>query len=152
MCACMLSCVQLFVTPWTVAHQAPLSMGFSRHEYQSGLPCPLPEDLSDPGIKPASLMSPALTGRFFTTSSTWEVQGLPILCQVSPNKNIERGHSCGKYKLQPSVVFTIRNQVLQSETHYFAIWMLYRYRQATLFLFLLGFILVIVLFPLGIQF
>ena len=50
------------------------------------------------------------------------------------------------------MVFTIRNQVLQSETHYFAIWMLYRYRQATLFLFLLGFILVIVLFPLGIQF
>ena len=41
-------------TPWTVAHQAPLSMGFSRHEYWSGLPFPFPEDLSDPGIEPRS--------------------------------------------------------------------------------------------------
>ena len=53
------SCVQLFVTPWTVAHQAPLSMGFSRQEYWSGLPCPPPGDLPDPGIKPGSFMSPA---------------------------------------------------------------------------------------------
>ena len=48
------SCVQFFMTPWTVAHQAPLSMGFSRQEYWSGLPCPPPGDLPDPGIKPAS--------------------------------------------------------------------------------------------------
>ena len=68
------SCVQLFVTPWTVAHQAPLSMGFSRQEYWSGLPCPSPGDLSDPGIKPAFLMSPALTDAFFTTRTTWEAQ------------------------------------------------------------------------------
>ena len=71
---CMLSCfscVQLFETPQTIAHQAPLSMGFSRHEYCSGLPCP-PRDLPKPGIKPASLSSPALAGRFFTTSGTWE--------------------------------------------------------------------------------
>ena len=61
-----LSCVQLFVTPWTVACQAPLSMEFSRQEYWSGLPCPPPEDLSDPGIEPMSLMSPALAGGFFT--------------------------------------------------------------------------------------
>ena len=47
-------------------------MGFSRHEYWSGLPCPYPGDLPDPGIKPASLMSPALAGRFFTSNATWE--------------------------------------------------------------------------------
>ena len=46
--------VQLFATLWTVAHQAPLSMEFSRQEYWSGLPCPSPEDLSDPGVKPRS--------------------------------------------------------------------------------------------------
>ena len=58
----MLSCVLLFATPWTVAHQTPLSMGFSRQEYWSGLPCPPPGDLPYPGIKPASLMSPTLAG------------------------------------------------------------------------------------------
>ena len=49
-----LSYIQLFVTPWTVAHQAPLSMEFSRQEYWSGLPFPFPEDLSNPGIEPGS--------------------------------------------------------------------------------------------------
>ena len=57
--------VLLFVTPWTVAHPAPLPMGFSRPEYWSGRPFPPPGDLPDPGIKPTSLMSPALPGRFF---------------------------------------------------------------------------------------
>ena len=60
------------MTPWTVALQAPLSMGFSRQEYWSGLPCPPPGDLPNPGVKPTSLMSPALEGRFFTSSATWE--------------------------------------------------------------------------------
>ena len=59
--------VQLFETLWTVAHQGPLSMGFSRKEYWSGLPCPAPGDLPDPGIEPMSLMSPALATRFFNT-------------------------------------------------------------------------------------
>ena len=59
-CSQSLSGVQLFVTPWTVAHQAPLSMGFSRQEYWSGLLFLPPEDLSDPGIKPMSPVSPAL--------------------------------------------------------------------------------------------
>ena len=58
----------------TVAHQAPLSMGFSRQEHWSGLPCPLPGDLPDPGIKPSSLMSPALADGFFTTNVTWEIE------------------------------------------------------------------------------
>ena len=60
------------MTLWTVARQAPLSMGFSRQEYWSELLCPLPGDLPNSGIKPASLMSPALAGRFFTTTATWE--------------------------------------------------------------------------------
>ena len=64
--------VRLFVTLWTVTCQASLSMGFPRQEYCSGLPCPPPEGLLDPGIKPASLMSPELAGRFFTSSATWE--------------------------------------------------------------------------------
>ena len=59
---------------WTVAHQVPLSMGFSRQEYWSGLPCPPLGDLPDPGTKPTSLTSPALAGGFFTTSATWEGQ------------------------------------------------------------------------------
>jgi len=59
----VLSDVRLFVTPWTVAGQAPLSMGFSRQEYWRGLPFPSPEDLPDPGIEPASS---ALAGQFFT--------------------------------------------------------------------------------------
>ena len=69
---CVLSHVQLFLTPWTLAHQAPLSMGFSRQECWSRLPFPSPEDLPDPGIEPASLVSPALASRFCTTSTTWE--------------------------------------------------------------------------------
>ena len=66
------SCVWLFATPWTVAHQAPLCMGFSRKEYWSGLPFPTPGGLPHLGIEPASFTSPALAGRFFTTSTTWE--------------------------------------------------------------------------------
>ena len=66
--------VRLFVTPWTVTHQAPLSTGFSRQEYWSGLPCPPPGDHPCPGIKPVSPASPALAGRFFTTSTTWRAQ------------------------------------------------------------------------------
>ena len=94
--ACILSCfshVQLFLTHWTVACQAPLSMGFSRQEYWCGLPCPPPGDLPHPGIEPESVTSPALVGLFFTTSTTWEARHthpyltltngalvLPILC------------------------------------------------------------------------
>ena len=63
--------VRHFATPWTVAQQAPLSMGFPRQEYWSGLPFPSPGDLPDPGIEPVSFISPALAGRFFITSTTW---------------------------------------------------------------------------------
>ena len=69
-----LSRVQLFA--WTVAYQAPLSMGFSRQEYWSGLPFPAPGDLPDPGIEPTSVRSPALAGGFFTISAAWEALNL----------------------------------------------------------------------------
>ena len=78
---CMLSCsnhVQLFAIPWTVAHQAPLSIGFSRQEYWSGLRCPPPGDLPDPGIKATSLMPPA-----------WQGGSLPL---VPPGKPDDRLH------------------------------------------------------------
>ena len=73
-----LSCAQslshrLFATPWTITWKAPLSMRFPRQEYWSGLPFS-PSDLSDPGIKPESLVYPALAGGFFTTSAIWEAQ------------------------------------------------------------------------------
>ena len=57
-------------TPWTIARQAPLSLGFSRKEYWSGLPCPTPGDLPDPRIEPRS---PAIAGRFFTVEASREV-------------------------------------------------------------------------------
>ena len=65
--------VYLFATPWIVALQASLSIGFSKQEYWSGLSCPPLGDLADPGIEPVSLKSPALAGRLFTTSTTQEV-------------------------------------------------------------------------------
>ena len=76
---CVLSCflnIRLFATPWTVAHQAPLCMGFSRQEYWSELLFPSPGDLLNPGIEPSScccfFMSPALAGGFFTSTAPWE--------------------------------------------------------------------------------
>ena len=67
-----------------IAHQASLSMRFSRQEYWSGLPYPPPEDLSNPGIKPTSLMSPALAGIFFISSAAWEAQKLIDIVAVVP--------------------------------------------------------------------
>ena len=76
-CVCMLSCFshfRLFAILWAVACQAPLSMGFSRQEYWSGLPCPPLGDLPGPGMEPVSLVSPALLLGFFTTSAAWEAR------------------------------------------------------------------------------
>ena len=64
--------IRLFATPWTVAHQPPLSLGFSWQECWSGILFPPPEHLSYPGIEPPSLMSPTLVSRFLTTSATWK--------------------------------------------------------------------------------
>ena len=74
-CRCsVLSHLWFFATPWTVARQAPLSMGFTRQEYLSGLPFLPPGDRPDPGVEPASPVVPTLTGRFFTT----ELPGKPL--------------------------------------------------------------------------
>ena len=96
----MLSCfshIQLFVTLWTAAHQAPLSMGFFRQEYWSGLLCPPPEDLPDPGIEPMSLKSPALADGFFTTSAIWEAHFLLIntLKQLKQKARIMKSYNHG---------------------------------------------------------
>ena len=84
-CVCVCVCtrthvfshVWLFVTTWTVAHRAPLSMEFLRQEYWSWLPFPIPGDLPDPGIEPKSLVSSALAGRFFTTAPLLAQNSLP---------------------------------------------------------------------------
>ena len=81
-CVCarvLLSHVQLFVTPWTVAHQAPLSMRFPRQEYWSGLPCPTRGDLPNPGIEPTSPEAPVLAGRFLTTEPSKEAPSFWIV-------------------------------------------------------------------------
>ena len=82
-----------FVTLQTVAHKASLSMGFSRQEYWSGLPCPPPGDLPDPGIEPGSLMSPAFACGFFTTSASWEAprsrEGLENDCGEEKGREAE---------------------------------------------------------------
>ena len=67
-CCLVAKSLRLFATPWTVGHQAPLSMGFPRQKYCSGLPFPSPGDLLDPGIEPES---PALAAGFFTLAP-WE--------------------------------------------------------------------------------
>ena len=80
MCLCVncFSRVHLFVTPWTVAHQVSLSMGFSRQEYWSGLLLPSPGNLPDPGIEPTSPVSPKLAGGFFTTEPPGKPLEAPI--------------------------------------------------------------------------
>ena len=93
MCTCsvtqLFSCIWIFVAPWTVAHQTPLSMGFSRQEYWSGLPVPPPWDLPNPGIKPGSPVFPALADRLFVT----EPPGKPFSVQGSPNWCARAGSS-----------------------------------------------------------
>ena len=70
--------VWLSATPWTIARQAPLSIGFSRQKYWKGLSYPSPGDLPNPGIEPESLESPALAGEFFTSSASWIIS--PYIC------------------------------------------------------------------------
>ena len=77
------SCVWLFATPWTVVLQAPLSMGFSRQEYWSGLLFSLPGDLPRPGIEPVSVCFLHWTGRFFTSCTTWSSPSISEICRCS---------------------------------------------------------------------
>ena len=86
------SCVCLFATLWTVAYQAPLSM-VSREKCWSGLPCPSPGNLPNPGIKPTSLMSSALTCRFFTSSGTWETP-VALMVPYLPGPHLQRVDFC----------------------------------------------------------
>ena len=89
--ACMpsrFSHVRLFVTPWTVARQAPLSMGFFRQEYWGRLPCPPPGHLPGPGTEPMFPTSSALAGRFFTTNTTWKA---PHSHLIPSQKSIQNG-------------------------------------------------------------
>ena len=85
MCLSYFSSVWLFAALWTIAHQAPLSMGFFRQEYWGRLPCPSPEDLLNPGTEPVSLMSPALAGGFFTTNATYQEYPLQFSQSVKSN-------------------------------------------------------------------
>ena len=75
--------LQSYLTLWTVAHQAPLSIGFSRQEYWHGLPRPPPGDLPDPGIESVSLMLLELAGGFFTITSTWKAYSTSLLQLLS---------------------------------------------------------------------
>ena len=77
----------------TIAHQAPLFMGFSRQEHWSGLPSPPPGDPPDAGIEPTSLMSPALAGGFFTTSITWEAH-LNVSARFSSVQSLSHVRLC----------------------------------------------------------
>ena len=98
--------VQFFVTAWTVARQASLSMGFSRQAYWSGLPCPPPGDLPNPGIEPVSLMSPALAGGFFTTSDHLYLVEKPVNSQNFGNPT-QKGDLTLFRNLQSSAVLVI---------------------------------------------
>ena len=81
----------LFATLWTEACQVPLSMGFFRQEYWSGLPFPHPGGLSNKGIKPASPLSPALAGSFLTTSTTWEAPAVLMKVQIGGERDLLYG-------------------------------------------------------------
>ena len=103
------SCARLFVTLWTVAFQAPLSMRFSRQEYWSGLPCPSPGDLPDPGMELKSLMSPALAGGFFNTSTTSPRQ-ISTTCDPQFDcysvKGVPACSSCGPFSFRAQKILT----------------------------------------------
>ena len=99
-CVCMrvlsrFSPVQLYATLWTVAFQAPLSMGFSRQEHWCGLPCFPPGSLPDPEVESVSLMSPALAGGFFTARATWEALSESSLIVIK-HTSFKRGGNKGE--------------------------------------------------------
>ena len=90
----VLSCVRLFATPWTAAHQAPLSMEFSKQNYWSGLPFPIPGDLPDPGSKLTSPVSPGLVGGLFTTE--------PLAAAAAAAKSLQSCLTlCNPHRQQP---------------------------------------------------
>ena len=99
------------------SHRAPLSVGFPRQEYQSGLTFPTPGDLPDPGIKPSSLVSPALAGGFFTTRATWEAHSL----QMPKEANISRSQApltpkALRFHVRSPGVCSLWNQSMETNT------------------------------------
>ena len=108
---CHLGHIWLLVTLWTVVLQAPLSMGFSRREYFSELPCPTPGDLPNPEIEHASLTTPAMTIRFFTTSATLETPNIHTLLLLLPLSRFSHVWLCATpwmaaYQAPPSLRFS----------------------------------------------
>ena len=104
---------RLFVTPWTVAHQAPLCMGFPRQEHWSVLPCPPPGDLPNPGLGPTSLVSPALPGGLFTTAPS----GKPSLqtdLRISKGLVKEAGLGVLRAGLHPDIYHVMSTPCVES--------------------------------------
>ena len=95
----MFSCVRLFATPWTVACQAPLSMGFPKQEYWSGLPFPAPGDLPNPGIELTSLVSPALAVDSLPLASPGKPEDTDHIHPCYFNKNAEVRSQCLRAEL-----------------------------------------------------
>ena len=107
LCACLLSCfscVSLFATPWTVTHKATLSRGFSRQEYWSGLPCPPPGDLPNPGIEPESLVS----------NVHWQ-EGSLLLASTGEAQNDDLGTHSGQFEASLQIRRTEDLRVLEGE-------------------------------------
>ena len=109
---CPFSCVRLFEVLRTVAPRAPLSVGFSRQEYRSGLPCPPPGGLPDPGITPRSLALLALAGGFFTTSASWEAPWLNI-----SNESHHSPQRCAPSELSIPADHVFTRWMTQTESH-----------------------------------
>ena len=107
-CTCVLSPVWLFAAPWTVGHQAPLSMRFSRQEYWTRLPFPTPGDLLEPRIKP---MSPALAGGFFTTEPLWKPSTVIFIDSILLSTGVQKlyprafSHPMQWSLLSPGIVY-----------------------------------------------
>ena len=100
--------VQLFVILWIIAHQAPLSTGFSKQEYWNGLPCSPPGDLPDPEKETVSLMSPALAGGFFTTWASLVAQMLKNLPAIRETQvRFLAGKIPWRRKWKPTPVFLL---------------------------------------------
>ena len=107
--ACMLSRFWLYVTPWTVAHQSPPSIGFSRQEYWSGLPFPSQVIFPTQGLNSSFLAFPALADGLFTTGATWEAQFGAI-------NNIRMGERTSLYNITTSCLRSPESPLLQEES------------------------------------
>ena len=103
--------VQLVGTLWTIACQAPLFMGFSNQQHWNRLPFPSPGYLPKSGIKLASFVSPALAGRFFTTSATWEAQSAPLPILITSSYYIRYlNNVASDFNLSGDFAFSVKNQ------------------------------------------